>query len=106
MPLLAQAANDLLDAGDRHRVDAREGLVQQDDLGIGDQAAGDFQPPPFAAGERQGQRFAQPGDVELLEQFVAAARRASCGRCPSISITPSRFFSTVSLRKTLDSWAR
>ena len=42
-------------------------------LGFGDQAAGDFQAPAFAPRKRHGPRFAQAGDVELFEQFVAAA---------------------------------
>jgi len=75
-PLVAQPPDDLLDAGDCDRVDARERLVQQDDLGIGDQGAGDFQAPAFAAGERLGQGFAQPRDVELFEQFVTATAAA------------------------------
>ena len=74
-------------------------------LGLETSAAGDLQPPPLAAGKRQGQRLAEPGDVELLHQLLAAAGRV-LRSTPSISITPSRFFSTVSLRKTLDSWAR
>ena len=70
--VLPQFADDLLDAVDGDRVDAGERLVQQDDLGIGDQAAGDLQPPALAAGERDGARLAEPVDVELLEQLVAA----------------------------------
>ena len=53
-------------------IDARERLVEQNDFGIRDQAAGDFQPPPLAAGKRQGQRLAQLDDVELFQQLLAA----------------------------------
>jgi len=48
--VVLQAANDRLDAGDRHRVDAGERFVEQDDLGVGNQRPGDLQAPPLAAG--------------------------------------------------------
>ena len=41
-------------------------------LGLETSAAGDLQPPPLAAGKRKGDRLAQPLDVELVQQFVAA----------------------------------
>jgi hypothetical protein len=70
--LVAQSADDLLDAGDGNRVDARKRLIQEDDLGVGDEAAGDFQPAAFPAGKRHGQRLSQVGDVELFEQLVTS----------------------------------
>ena len=50
MPAVAQVADDVLDAVDRHRVDAGERLVEQDDLRVGDQRSGRS---PAAAARRR-----------------------------------------------------
>ena len=50
-PARTQVADDFLDAGDRHRIDARERLVEKNNLRIGDKGTGDLEPPPLAAGK-------------------------------------------------------
>ncbi len=68
-----QPADHLLDAVDGDRVDAGEGLVQEHDLGVGDQGPGDLQAASFPAGERQRFCLSQLSDVELLEELIAPA---------------------------------
>src|SRR5438309_6934130 len=67
---VAQSRDDLLDVGDRDRIDAGEGLVQQQVLGPGDQRPRDLQPPPFPARQRVGGVGRQRGQVELAEQLA------------------------------------
>ncbi len=69
--------------------------------GFGDQAAGDFQPPLFATRDHHGHRLADVDDVELLAATPRSGAAARGRSMPSISMTASRFCSTVSLRKTL-----
>ena len=57
----------------RHRIDAGERFVEQDDARLGDEAAGNLQAPLLTAGDVVGLRLADTGDVKLLEQFLAAA---------------------------------
>ena len=72
MPCVAQLADDLLDAGDRHRVDARERLVEQDDLAGWRPGSGRF---PAAAARRR-----------------RATWPATCGawRCRTVPAVPSQ----------------
>ena len=46
---LLQVQDDLLDIVDRDRVDAGKGLIQQDEVRLGRQGAGDFDPAAFTA---------------------------------------------------------
>jgi len=66
------------------RVEAGEGLVQQDEARVGGQRACDFDPPPFAAGERGGFGLAQMRDLELFQQLVAA--------CPAVGAAHAQQF--------------
>src|SRR2546430_6577898 len=67
---LAQPADDLLDVADRDRVDAREGLVEQQVLRRRDERAGDLEPPPLAARERVGGIRRQRCQVELGQELA------------------------------------
>ena len=64
---LAELANNLLDATDGDRIDAGKRFVEENDLRIGNQAAGDFQSPSFAAGQRHRLTAAEFRDAKLLE---------------------------------------
>jgi hypothetical protein len=48
---LPEAEHDALDLEDGDRIDAREGLVEQDELGLEGQGPGDLKPPALAARE-------------------------------------------------------
>src|SRR5690606_40120454 len=61
-----------LDLADRLRVDAGERLVEQQEVRVDREAAGDLQAPPLAAGERVGAVVRQVAEVELLEEGVGA----------------------------------
>jgi hypothetical protein len=65
------------DVGHRDGVDAGEGLVQQQILRIGGEAARDLDPPALAARERQRRRAAQM----RRSRIPPAAPRASRGAC-------------------------
>src|SRR6185503_11190208 len=51
-PAVAQVGDDLLDVDDGNGVDAREGLVEQDEGGVRGQGAADLEAPPLPAGKR------------------------------------------------------
>ena len=63
-----EEADDFLDVDDGNRVDARKRFVQQDEAGLHGQHAGDFHPPPFAAGQRRRGVVPQAFDVEVGQQ--------------------------------------
>jgi hypothetical protein len=67
---LLQLDDEVANVGDRDRIDAGEGLVEQHDRGVGGERPGDLAAPPFAARQRHGRRVAQMGDVELAEQLL------------------------------------
>src|SRR2546429_3210307 len=69
---LPQAADDLLDVPDRDRVDAREGLVEQEVLRVRDERPGDLEASPLAAGERVGRIGRQRRQPELGEELTRA----------------------------------
>ena len=73
-PALLEPAHDLLHLVDRDRVDAAERLVQQQQLGAGDQRAGDLQPPLFAAAQRVGLALGQARQVQFLQQVLQPHR--------------------------------
>ena len=56
------------DVADGDGVDTREGLVQQDEMGIGGERPGDLHPAAFAAGEGQRRGAAQVGNGEFRQQ--------------------------------------
>jgi hypothetical protein len=49
------------------RVERGAGLVEEEHLGLVDQAEGDVQPAALPAGERDGRAFREPGQVEFPE---------------------------------------
>ena len=71
-PVVTELDDDLLDRVDGDRIDAGERLVEKDDPRVGDEAAGDLEPPLLAAGERPGPRLADVLDRELFEELLAA----------------------------------
>ena len=69
---LFQVANDALDVVHGNRVHAGEGFIQQNEIRVRGQAAGNFRPAPFAAGQAHAQGIANVGDMEFLEQAFHA----------------------------------
>src|SRR2546422_5586570 len=69
-PAVAQPRDDLLDVGDGDRVDAGEGLVEQQVLRRRHQRARDLQPPALAARQGVGRVRRQGGQVELGQQLA------------------------------------
>ena len=65
-----QVKDDLLDVGDRDRIDAGERLVEQDELRRDDERARDLGAPPLAARQRVGRRLRQRRQVQLGEQLA------------------------------------
>jgi hypothetical protein len=65
-----QVADLLLDLADRLGVDARERLVEHDELGVGDEGAGDLGPPPLAARDHVGLGLADLAQAEAVDQVV------------------------------------
>ena len=51
-----QVKNDLLNIGDRNRIDARKRLVKEQELGRDDERSRDFCAPALAARQRVGRR--------------------------------------------------
>src|SRR5690606_32350337 len=69
---VAQVADDALDIVHGDRVDTGKRLVQQDEVRVGGQAAGDLGAAALAAGEAHAEAVADVGDVEFLQQFFHA----------------------------------
>src|SRR5436190_2272299 len=69
-PLTLELRNDLLDVHDRDRVDTGKRFVEQDELRLEDEAAGDLGPAPLAPGERVASRASDVRDGELFEKFL------------------------------------
>ncbi len=65
---VGEVAGDALDVVHRQRVDSREGLVEQDEGGIGGEGPGDLDAAALAAREAHANVVAKVGDVQLLEQ--------------------------------------
>jgi len=65
-----EETNDALDLDHGDRVDAGEGLVEQDEARVGRERPGDLDPATLAARERGRRRVAQVVHVQVLEQFV------------------------------------
>ena len=66
---LDQVADDSLNVQYRNRVDAREGFVQENELGVRRQGAGDLHAPAFAARQRDPETVADMADVKFLDEF-------------------------------------
>ena len=67
---LAQVLDDLLYIGNGERVDARERLIEQDELRLKRKAARDLDATALAARELRAATVADVPDVELLEESV------------------------------------
>ena len=77
---LLEVRDDPLDVRDRDGVDAREGLVEQDEEGRGGKGPADLEAAALAAREGVGPLLGEAGDAEFVEQL---ARRASSARAGS-----------------------
>src|SRR5262249_46398740 len=66
-PLLTQIAYDLAYVGDSDRIDTGERLIEKNEKGLTDQAAGNFQPSFFSSGKPCGIIFSQPSQAKLPE---------------------------------------
>jgi hypothetical protein len=81
-PFRTQEADDLLDVRNRDRVDAGEGLVEQEKRGVGRDRARDLYPAALPAGERLGPRLRERLQTELREEprqpaFLLVGRHAA-----------------------------
>lgn len=63
-----EVVNDLLDVTNRDRVDAGEGLVEQNELGVGRQGAGNLHAAALTTGQAHAEAVGDMVDVELLQQ--------------------------------------
>lgn len=69
---ILEAANFGLEVLDGDGIDAAERLVEKNELGVGDQGAGDFELSTLAAAERIGLLISLAGESELVEQRLGA----------------------------------
>ncbi len=77
--LALEAGEHFPDGDARDGVEAGGGLVEEEDFWLVDQPAGDFQPPPHAAGEHFHGLVRPLGEIDGGEQFVDGAPRFSRG---------------------------
>ena len=63
-----QIENDLLQLEDGNRVNAAEGLIEQDELGLDTERARNLYAPPFAAGQGVAPGSADMGQIELADE--------------------------------------
>lgn len=77
---VAQVVDDPLDIDDGKRVNSRERFVEQHELGFAGQCAGDFHPPPLAAGQPNGRLVAKVRYAEFFQQFFDAKLRLAGGK--------------------------
>src|SRR5690606_36789336 len=69
-----ELAEDLLDLLDRDRVDAGEGLVEEEELRLDRERAADLEAAALAAGEGLGEGVGEVGELQLLEGAVGAGQ--------------------------------
>src|SRR4029453_3902755 len=67
---IGEMADQILNVPDRDRIDAGKRFVEQHVVGASSKGAGDLDPAPLAARQRDRGRFAQPRYVEFLEQGI------------------------------------
>src|SRR6185369_17288353 len=67
---VGEVADQVLDVADRDRIDAGKGFVEQHVVRTRRQRARNLDAAALAAGQRDRRRFAQPRDVEFVEQRV------------------------------------
>jgi hypothetical protein len=97
---IAQASDQRLDLLDGDRVDAGEGLVEQEDRRIARERARDLEPAALASRERVRQVVAEVREVELLHQLVGIGAW-STREIGIASSTASRLWRTFMRRKML-----
>jgi hypothetical protein len=68
--LLFEVEDDLADVVDGQRVDAGEGFVEEDELRLGRQAAGDLDSAAFTARKGVAASASDVGDAEFFEQLI------------------------------------
>ena len=95
----------MFDVGDGEGIDVGEGLVEEEEGGLGDEGAGDFEAAPLAAGESAGFFFAEMFEVKFVEKSSEALLRFGFGE-GRVSRMQRILSSTVRERKTEGSWAR
>lgn len=69
---LLEEADEVLDVGDGEGVDVGKGFVEEEERGLGDEGAGDFEAAALAAREGGGFLGAEVFEVEFLEEGVEA----------------------------------
>ena len=79
---LGEVSDRVLDLADRLGVDARERLVEQDQLRLGDEGAGDLEAAALAAGDPVGLGLADVVRPNWLEQLVLTELLGPCGSGP------------------------
>lgn len=68
--LFGEDLDKVFDFLDGDRVDVGEGLVEEKEVGLGDEGAGDLKAAPFAAGEARGDLFGEVREMKLVEKLV------------------------------------
>ena len=64
--------NDVLDLVDGYRVDAGEGLVEEEEFGLDGEGPGDLGPSALAAREGEGRLLPNMANAEFLQEAVEA----------------------------------
>src|SRR3712207_1279395 len=72
----SQVVDKRLNVADRDRIDARKGLVQEQECRAAGQCARDFTAPPLAAGKRDSRRSSEVRDPELVEERLEVIQAA------------------------------
>ena len=79
-PTLTQVGNDVLDAVNRHRIDPRERLIQQNQLGTTGKTPSDFQASTLPPRQRAGRLFSLARQPEHVQQFIRAGHAVAVGQ--------------------------
>ena len=80
-----QLAHQILDIRDGDRIDAGERLVEEHEIGVAGQRAGDLEPAPLAARQRNRGGLAQMRDVEFFQELVETLSRSLLALDESLS---------------------
>ena len=65
-----ELSHQLANITDRNRVNSGEGLVEEHELGVGGEGAGDFHAATLSARERNSRRIPEMGNGELIKQLT------------------------------------
>ena len=104
-PFALEMADHRLDVVDGEWIDVRKGLIEQEEGGLDDQRAGDFEAAPLSSGKAARFLLARPVRCSSPRSvcrrfFFSSAERSRVSRMQF------RLSSTVSWRKTEGSWAK